>query len=94
MLRPSMGGTLLTIDQPSETKGQLPHKRYRGMSRFFGTASVCLQRLRRQSHSNWKRLHPSGLVACRRVTSTSLLASKLSWPVTVKSYSLSNNIPI
>jgi hypothetical protein len=35
-----------------------------------------------------------GLVACRRVTITSLLASKLSWPVAAKSYSPSNSIPI
>src|ERR1019366_6829177 len=34
------------------------------------------------------------LVACRRVTITSLLASKLSWPVAAKSYSPSNSIPI
>src|ERR1039457_290737 len=32
------------------------------------------------------------LVACRRVTITSLLASKLSWPVAAKSYSPSNII--
>ena len=34
------------------------------------------------------------LVACRRVTITRLLASKLSWPVAAKSYSPSNSIPI
>jgi DNA-binding NarL/FixJ family response regulator len=33
------------------------------------------------------------LVACRGVTITSLLASKLSWPVTAKSCSPSNSIP-
>jgi hypothetical protein len=34
------------------------------------------------------------LVACRRVTITRPLASKLSWPVAAKSYSPSNSIPI
>src|ERR1039458_7851974 len=36
----------------------------------------------------------TSLVACRRVTITSLLASKLSWPVAAKSYSPSNSIQI
>ena len=34
------------------------------------------------------------LVACRRVTITRLLASKLSWPLAVKSYSPNNSSPI
>jgi hypothetical protein len=45
------------------------------------------------NHSNGFLL-AEDLVACRRVTITRLLASKLSWPLAVKSYSPNNSSPI
>jgi len=42
----------------------------------------------------WRDADLHLLVACRRVTITRLLASKLSWPLAVKSYSPNNSSPI